>query len=174
MGSRIQSHSPQGHYFQYVESTLCSTVSSERPYWHGLMCWLKRGSILCNQALVHFGAGGAARGGWGGSRQGDRSARGCPSRAERADPTWSGAKSVGWHFSTTISTEIIKHCVGNPEQHPSCSVCRWNPPCVQVPVAPPARPLSPPDSILLRLYPCAIPPRWGSRAINAKCALLLG
>lgn len=58
-------------------------------------CWLKRGSVLCNQSLVHFRAGRAARGGWGASRQGDRSARGCPSRAERADPAWSGSEERG-------------------------------------------------------------------------------
>lgn len=139
-------------------------------------CVGSKGEASCatNQALVHFGAGGVARGGWGAAGRVTGQRGDVPAGQSGQIQPGVAAKSVGWHFSTTVSTEIIKHCVGNPEQHPSCSVCRWNPACVQVPAAPPARPLSPPDSILLRLYPCATPPRWGSRAINAKCALLLG
>lgn len=59
-------------------------------------CVDSKGAASC--ATRHFctlGPGGAARGGWGAGRQGDRSARGCPSRAEQADPAWCGSKERG-------------------------------------------------------------------------------
>lgn len=58
------------------------------------------------------------------------------------------AKSVGWHFSLPVLIKIIEHCVGNPEKHPSCSVCRSNPSCARVPTSHATPPLPPPDSTL--------------------------
>lgn len=63
------------------------------------------------------------------------------------------AKSVGWHFSLPILIKIIEHCVGNPEQHPPCSVCRRNPSCVRVPTSHATPPLPPPDSALCQSQP---------------------
>lgn len=150
-----------------------AAVSSERPYRHGRVLTQKEQHPV-QPSTRAFQGRGCCQGSGGPAGTVTGQPGDVPAGQSGQIQPGVAAKSVAWHSSTSVLIEIIKHCVGNPEKHPSCSVCRWNPPCVQVPASPPAPPLSPPDSILFRLYPCATPPRWESRAINAKCALLLG
>lgn len=143
--------SPSRALLPIREFILCSTVSSETtPAWGDVLT--QRGQYpLQPSTSANWGQGMLPELGGGPAGRATGQSGHAPAGQSGQTQPGEAVKSVGWHFSLTLLIKIIKHCVGNPEKHPSCSVCRWNPSCVQVPTFHPTLPLPPPDSTLWRL-----------------------
>lgn len=127
----------------------CSTASSETtPAWRDVLT--QKGQYpLRPTAPTNWGRGTLPERGGGPADRATGQGGDAPAGQSGQTQPGIAVKSVGWHFSLTVLIKIIKHCVGNPGKQPSCSVCRWNPPCVQVPTFHPT-PLLPPLGSTLR------------------------